>query len=194
MQDKGYYVVHGWMISELGLKGNELLVYAIIYGFTQIEEQWFYGTRRYLAEATGATIKSIQNTLGSLVEKGILERRYAETMVNGVRAVSYRASLHPQCKNFPREKIAHNDIKSISIPRNNTNRFNKPTVEEVEVYCREKGYHIDAAYFVDYYASKGWLVGKTPMKDWKAAVRTWVKNNQRATAPARRQPEVKFLD
>ena len=188
MQDKGYYVVHGWMISELGLKGNELLVYAIIYGFTQIEEQWFYGTRRYLAEATGATIKSIQNTLGSLVEKGILERRYAETMVNGVRAVSYRASFHPQCKNFPREKIAHNDNKSIII------RFIKPTVEEVEAYCREKGYYIDAAYFVDYYASKGWLVGKTPMKDWKAAVRTWVKNNQRATAPVRRQPEVKFLD
>lgn len=52
-------------------------------------------------------------------------------------------------------------------------RFAPPSVEEVESYCRERKNGIDAQRFVDFYASKGWKVGNNPMKDWKAAVRTW---------------------
>ena len=56
---------------------------------------------------------------------------------------------------------------------NNKGRFVKPTVEEVRAYCQERNNGIDAESFVDYYESKGWLIGKNHMKDWKAAVRTW---------------------
>lgn len=56
-------------------------------------------------------------------------------------------------------------------------RFIPPDAEEVEAYCRERNNHIDAQRFVDFYASKGWKVGKEPMKDWKAAVRTWERRN-----------------
>lgn len=52
-------------------------------------------------------------------------------------------------------------------------RFTPPTVDQVRAYCAEKGYAVDADRFVDYYTSNGWRVGKNPMKDWKAAVRTW---------------------
>lgn len=52
-------------------------------------------------------------------------------------------------------------------------KFVPPDVEQVRAYCRERGNGIDPAAFVDYYASKGWTVGRAPMKDWKAAVRTW---------------------
>lgn len=52
-------------------------------------------------------------------------------------------------------------------------RFVQPTVEEVAAYCRERRNSVDAQHFVDYYSSNGWKVGKNPMKDWKAAVRTW---------------------
>lgn len=52
-------------------------------------------------------------------------------------------------------------------------RFTPPTVEEVRAYCTEKGYTVDPQRFVDYYTAIGWRVGKNPMKDWKAAVRTW---------------------
>lgn len=52
-------------------------------------------------------------------------------------------------------------------------KFKKPTVEQVENYCKERKNDIDANKFVDYYDSIGWLVGKKPMKDWKACVRTW---------------------
>ena len=61
------------------------------------------------------------------------------------------------------------------FPKKKSSRFIKPTVEEVDVYVKEKGYHIDAENFVNYYESKGWVVGKSPMKDWKAACRTWEK-------------------
>ena len=51
--------------------------------------------------------------------------------------------------------------------------FRKPSVEEVAEYCRERQNGIDAAEFVAFYESKGWLVGKSPMKDWRQAVITW---------------------
>ena len=56
-------------------------------------------------------------------------------------------------------------------------RFTQPTLEEVQAYCVERGNCVDPQRFVDYYSSNGWKVGKNPMKDWKAAVRTWERNN-----------------
>lgn len=53
--------------------------------------------------------------------------------------------------------------------------FVKPTPEEVQAYCDERGNGINGEEFCDSYEAKGWLIGKTPMKDWKAAVRTWEK-------------------
>lgn len=58
-----------------------------------------------------------------------------------------------------------------------TKRFKKPTIEEIQAYCDKRNNGIDAERFYDYYESKGWKVGKTPMKDWKASVRTWERNN-----------------
>lgn len=60
-------------------------------------------------------------------------------------------------------------------------RFTPPTVEEVEAYCNERNNGIDAQAFVDFYSSKGWKVGTTPMKDWRACIRTWERN--RSTGP-----------
>lgn len=56
-------------------------------------------------------------------------------------------------------------------------RMKRPTVDEIQSYILEKGYSVDAEKFFDYYESNGWKVGKNPMKDWKACVRTWQKNN-----------------
>ena len=52
-------------------------------------------------------------------------------------------------------------------------RFVPPTPEEVQNYCNERGNGISGTEFCDFYTSKGWKVGREPMKDWKAAVRTW---------------------
>lgn len=54
-------------------------------------------------------------------------------------------------------------------------RFTPPTVEEVRAYCVEKGFTFDPEAFVAFYESKGWKVGRNPMKSWKAACTTWQK-------------------
>ena len=52
-------------------------------------------------------------------------------------------------------------------------RFTPPSLEDVKEYCKEKGLSIDPERFVDFYTSKGWMVGKNKMKDWKSAARGW---------------------
>ena len=55
--------------------------------------------------------------------------------------------------------------------------FTIPTISEIKEYCQERKNNVDAEKFFDYYESKGWLVGKTKMKNWQAAIRNWEKNN-----------------
>ena len=57
-------------------------------------------------------------------------------------------------------------------------RFTPPSLDEVSAYINEKGYNIDPEAFIDFYASKGWMVGKNKMKDWKAAVGTWARRDR----------------
>lgn len=60
-------------------------------------------------------------------------------------------------------------------------RFAPPTLEELKAYISEHGYNVDAERFMDYYESNGWIVGKSHMKDWKAAVRNWSRNQRQGT-------------
>ncbi len=64
--------------------------------------------------------------------------------------------------------------------------FIAPTVEQVREYCSERGNQVDPETFVDFYASKGWKVGKNSMKDWKASVRTWEKNGVVRNGPVQK--------
>lgn len=58
--------------------------------------------------------------------------------------------------------------------------FKKPTVEEIKAFCDERKNKVDAEAFFNFYESKGWKVGKAPMKDWKACVLTWEKNSKKS--------------
>ena len=69
-----------------------------------------------------------------------------------------------------------NNIKT-NISRT-ASRLTPPTLEEVKQYCFERNNNVDAERFIDYYTSNGWKVGKNPMKDWKAAVRTWERSER----------------
>lgn len=57
-------------------------------------------------------------------------------------------------------------------------KFVPPTVEEVRAYCTQKGFGFDPEKFIDNYASKGWMIGSTKMKDWKAAARNWDRSDK----------------
>lgn len=65
-------------------------------------------------------------------------------------------------------------------------RFVKPTREQVVNYCLENNYPIDVDKFIDHYESKGWLVGKSPMKDWQASVRNWARGQNPTLKPAKK--------
>ena len=65
------------------------------------------------------------------------------------------------------------DSKEESARGGKTKRFYPPTLDEVKQYCEERKNNIDPMAFIDFYSSKGWMIGKNRMKDWKAAVRTW---------------------
>ena len=60
-----------------------------------------------------------------------------------------------------------------SAPFERTTKFQKPTAKEVEMYAQSIDFELDGQYFVDSYEAKGWLVGRTKMKDWRATIRTW---------------------
>ena len=80
------------------------------------------------------------------------------------------------------------DIKEKESREKEPTRFAPPTVEEVREYAKENGYDVDADRFVDFYASKGWLVGKNKMKDWRAAVRNWSRSQRQGeSADGKRQ-------
>jgi len=74
------------------------------------------------------------------------------------------------------------DAPELTKELNNTlskgKRFVRPTVGQVAEYVREKQYTLDPETFIDYYNSNGWKVGKSSMKDWKAAVRNWQKREK----------------
>ena len=88
----------------------------------------------------------------------------------------------PMEENFLDNNTSNNTEEYITISKDivvgqpqqkKTKKFIKPTIEEINAYCLERKNNIDAGHFFDYYESKGWKIGKNPMKDWKAAVRTW---------------------
>lgn len=94
--------------------------------------------------------------------------------VSGSVSVSDSVSVNESPSETKREKQA----------KEKRTRFSAPSVDEVRDYCRERGNSIDAETFVDFYASKGWKVGNSPMKDWQSAIRTWEKRECRASPPA----------
>ena len=71
------------------------------------------------------------------------------------------------------------EIDSSASTTTKRKRFEKPTLSEIKEYCIERNNNVDAQHFYDYYESNGWKVGKNSMKDWKAAVRTWERNEYR---------------
>ena len=69
--------------------------------------------------------------------------------------------------------IGKDSIDKSNKERGTSRNFVPPTLSEVKAYCQERNNGINPQSFIDFYESKGWLIGKTKMKDWKAAVRTW---------------------
>ena len=100
IKKESFFTVQAFMVNELKLKGNELLIYAIIFGFSQAENHFFTGSLNYLASWCGISSKTtVKTILNNLIDKGLLEKE--DIYKNGVKYCKYKALT---------------EIKSISIP------------------------------------------------------------------------------
>ncbi len=116
---------------------------------------------------------------------------------NGSYTMNYDDFLEDGCQLvascLPEDRLGKDSIDKISIDKDKKEKdidksistkkspkFTPPTLDEVEQYCLERANGIDAQAFIDFYESKGWMIGKNKMKDWKAAVRTWERKNKKS--------------
>lgn len=128
IKNESFYQVKGFMINELNLKGNELIVFAIIHTIKECGGV-FYGSRNYLAQFTNSTIRSVQSSLNKLVIKGLLKKETSKTK-DGIK-VSYSSTYDSMVKKLhhtgekiasPSEKIAPNK-KDNNLKNNINNKY-----------------------------------------------------------------------
>lgn len=113
-----YINIQGWMVSDLKLKGNDLLIYAIIYGFTQDGENRFTGSLKYLADWTNSTKQGVIKCLKSLCDRGLIGKK--ENVINGVKFCEYYATELTGVLNkveYPMQQSLTGGIKQ-SLPNN----------------------------------------------------------------------------
>lgn len=190
VKDRAYITIQSFMVNELKLKGNELLVYAIIYGFSQADGQTFSGNLQYLANWTSSTKQGVIKNLKSLIDKGFIVKK--ENYINGVKFCEYYSTEFNGVLNIVEQGIKlslPNNIKDNIIyntkENNNTNvllkekeKFVPPTIDEIKAYCKERKNKVNAQTFFDYYDVNDWKDkdGKK-VKNWKQRIISWEKNN-----------------
>ena len=183
-----FILVRRFMSTELGIQSkNEMLLYALIYSYSDGGSA-FYGSTEYLAKRLGSSKSRIIKVLNEMVSKGLIIKKTSGRFNFYVTNFNYVCNTDepPVSVEHP-TRCQIDTVSSVTPTPNNINnninnnirakRFVKPTVEEVRAYCKERNNNVDAEKFISHYDSNGWMVGKTSMKDWKGAVRTWEKND-----------------
>ena len=173
--------------NNVELSWNEKILLMEIDSFTSNDKDFFMSDER-IAEFLDVHPKSANRILRGLIEKG----HVVKTACDG-RQRRLRSTLHyvtsevtptlPQ--NQHQSYHTNNSLLKDTLDKSkvaqikDSKRFVKPSIDEVAEYCRERGNAVDPNRFWNFYESKGWMVGKSKMKDWKACVRTWEKPDQR---------------
>lgn len=151
---------------------------------------------RQIATDTGLTVKQVRTAINHLKEtQEVAQSPYGKFSVFTVNNYNdYQCTGTVEGKQRAQEGHSEGTLPNIKKNKEVKNtpynppqgdegvpvpkRFAPPTPEEVNTYCRERNNGIDGSEFCDFYTSKGWKVGKNPMKDWKAAVRTWERSRK----------------
>ena len=180
-----YAVIPADVRYDKNLKDKAKLLYGEI---TALSDKcgYCFASNKYFAELYEVSITTISLLIKNLVENGYIESKiiYKEgtkEILNRYLKIIKEGYL----KNFKEgylKKVKDNNTSinntSINIKENTKRKvFKKPTLEEVQEYCKERNNNIDPNNFIDFYESKDWYVGSNKMKDWKACIRTWEKRN-----------------
>lgn len=147
----------------------------------EIDAGQFISSQQHLAEQTKLSLRQVRTALDKLKMTGELTVKttnkysiisitnWKNYQVDDMQTVSEAAVKRQSNDN---QMTTNNNDNN----KNNVNkRFKQPTVQEVQQYINEKGYTFNAEQFIDHYQAKGWMIGNSKMKDWKAACRTWSK-------------------
>lgn len=160
-----------------------------------------------LGQATGQSVRQIRDNLKHLEMTGEVTSQSTNRyrIITVVRYDDYQSVDKPNDKQNDKQldkqmtsKVTSQTATSIeyienterdrnieSLTRGGTaKRFIPPSREDIILFCQENGLSVNADRFIDYYTSNGWRVGKNPMKDWKATVRSWARRDQEQPAPA----------
>ena len=192
VRSNNHIVIHGWMLNELELKGNELLIFAIIHGFSQDSESEFNGSLQYLAEWTNSTKQGVIKNLKSLIEKDLIDKK--EIRKGSIKFCSYASKFNGIKQSLMDHSTKFNGTIKQSLPNNIDNNidniietklkkkkaFIPPTIEEIKAYCESRNNGVDAKRFFDYYEASDWLDrnGK-PIRNWKQKIiAAWERNTQ----------------
>ena len=137
---------------------------------------WFFNTEANIEKDTTLNSYHQRKCIKVLKDKELIEVK-----LKGIPAKQYFKINEEQVL-----QILNNlsDKKPTTINKNKEIKiinkyFKKPNKIEVKIYCIERNNNVDYEAFYDFYESKGWMVGKNKMKDWKAAVRTWERGNKK---------------
>ena len=193
-QDKPFSKGQAWM--DLLLMVNHCEKKVLIDGkLIKIERGQTVTSIRKLCDKWGWSNTKVKRFLKMLEDDSMLvvKSDTKKTVINVVNYSVYQDSENEKTT----EKRQSNDTETSQKHTNknekndknekksNIKRFTPPTYEQVFGYCKERNNSVDANVFIDFYESKGWMVGKNKMKDWKAAVRNWERN--RGTGAVRRE-------
>jgi len=147
--------------------------------------------RRKMAVKLGVQLRELEEIARRLAEVDLIDRetlqplnwasRQFESDYSTDRVRQYRERQKKQrvgdmkrpCNVSETPPETDTETDTDKIRGKTAKRFVPPTPDQVREYCKQRGNAVDAERFVDFYAAKGWMVGKNRMKDWKAAVRTW---------------------
>ena len=160
------------------LTPNAKLLYAEITALCNMNGKCTASTK-YFCKLYEVSRSSIQNWLKLLEENKYIVRdvKYKQ----GSREIESRSI---KLVDNPMLKISTDNTNTkvytnTNLTDNNIKRFKKPKQIEIKIYCIERNNNVDYENFYDFYESKDWMVGKNKMKDWKAAVRTWERNEKK---------------
>lgn len=120
---------------------------------------------------------TLEYSLWAKIERRINQEREKYERVKEKRAAAGRKHAGNQYTTEQKKEPAPKVEPEPKAEKPKAANFTKPTVEEIDGYCKERRNGLDAQTFYDFYESKGWKVGAVKMKDWRACVRTWEKRH-----------------
>jgi DNA-binding transcriptional MerR regulator len=133
-----------------------------------------------ISSDTGISLQTIRTLLKKFEKTNEINIQTTNkfTIVTLCKYECYQQENEPTNTQLTNEQQTTNKQLTTNKNDKNEKKFIIPTFNDVLEYCMQNNLNVDGVKFINFYESKGWMVGKNKMKDWKAAIRTWVKPKQ----------------